>query len=144
MSPNCIILLSSHAPDFLVHCVLIRRQLLAAQCFIQYKPNCVAMSKATLTLICHLPCAFQHPAQHHARVQTGVWTGHFEPSLSSHKHRFTAVSGSRQAPGCCSSAACPTHHRKASSRATTAVLLSLPSSWEQQRALHSFTFPSSL
>ena len=95
--------------------------------------NCLAMSKATLTLTCHLPWAFQHPAQQHARVRTAVWTGHFEPSLSSHKQRFTAVSSSGRAAGRCSSAACPTHHRKASSRATRAGLLSLVSSWEQQR-----------
>lgn len=68
MSPNCIIIsLSSHAPDFLVHCVLIRRQLLAVHCFIQYKPDrlcCNEQSKTSSYLspaTCFpVPCTAPH------------------------------------------------------------------------------------
>lgn len=57
--------------------------------------SCAAMSKAELlSVICR---ALSHAAQPHARVRPGVWAGPFEPSLLSHSHRFSAVSGSGQA-----------------------------------------------
>lgn len=142
MSPNCIIIsLSSHAPDFLVHCVLIRRQLLAARCFVRYepdKPRCNEQSGTNCDpsppMGCPTPCAAPRaPPDQPLPPFTSRATNTDFP-------RLAAPGG---LPGAAPPAACPTHHHDASARATSAVLLSSPSNWEQQRELCSFPFPSS-
>lgn len=136
MSPNCIIIsLSSHAPDFLVHCVLIRKQLLAARCFVRYEPDKPRCNEQSGT-----NCDPSPPTSSTACAsRPATSTLHF----SSHKHGFSVVSRSRGAVRRCPPAACPTHHRDASARATSAALLSSPSNREQQREPCSFPFPSS-
>lgn len=66
-------------------------QLPAAQRFIGYKPDKLCCNEQSNT-DSYLPSATCSPAsaQHHARVRMGVWIGHFQSSLPSHRHGFAA------------------------------------------------------